>query len=102
MLGYWTEASDPEVMLELDQMPTASHSFPGREEIFQLYKNSVDSIWMGSTIRILAIFRTAVIFRQLHIRYLHGNTTDLRFARFGKSAEGLLDFALDVANEKYF
>ena len=103
MLGYWTEASDPEVMLELDQMPTASHSFPGREEIFQLYKEFSGQHMDGfHAIRVLAIFRTAVIFRQLHIRYLHGNTTDLRFARFGKSAEGLLDFALDVANEKYF
>ena len=103
MLGYWTEASDPEVMLELDQMPTASHGFPSREKIFHLYKEfSAFDMDGFHAIRVLAIFRTAVIFRQLYMRYLHGDTADVRFARFGKSADGLLGFALDVANEKYF
>ena len=53
-------------------------------------------------IRVLAVFRAAVIFRQLFQRYLAGGTDDPRFARFGRSADGLLDFAVQIANEKYF
>ncbi|MEK9722328.1 MAG: phosphotransferase family protein [Rhodospirillaceae bacterium] len=103
MLGYWTEAGDPDVMLELDQMPTAGHSFPTREAVADLYAAfSGRDLGDFPFIRVLAVFRAAVIFRQLYVRYIGGGTDDPRFARFGASADGLVDFAVDVANEKYF
>ena len=103
MLGYWTEAGDPDVMIELDQMPTAGHCFPSREEIAILYHEFSERKMDGfHVIRVLAVFRAAVVFRQLYLRYLHGNTKDPRFHRFGKSADGLLQFGKDIANEKYF
>ena len=103
MLGYWTEAGDPDAMLELDQMPTAGHGFPCREAMANLYAefSSIDMTGFHF-IRVLAVFRAAVIFRQLYIRYLSGDTDDPRFTRFGKSANGLVDFAIDIAKEKYF
>ncbi len=103
LLSYWTEAGDPDVMLELDQMPTAGHGFPGRQEMARLY-GAFSGLAMDGFpfIRVLAVFRAAVIFRQLYIRYLGGGTDDPRFGRFGKSADGLLDFAVDIAKEKYF
>ena len=103
MLGYWTEAGDPDVMLGLDQMPTAGHKFPSREQTAQLYQQISGQNMDGfHIIRVLAVFRAAVVFRQLYIRYLHGDTEDPRFGRFGKSADGLLGFANDIAQEKYF
>jgi len=103
MLGYWAEAGDPDVMIELDQMPTMGHNFPSREQIANLYHQFSGQNMDGfHTIRVLAVFRAAVVFRQLYIRYLHGDTLDPRFARFGESAEGLLGFANDIANERYF
>ncbi|MDG2205157.1 MAG: phosphotransferase family protein [Alphaproteobacteria bacterium] len=103
MLGYWTEASDPDPMLELDQMPTAGHGFPSREAMANHYAEFSGIDMTGfHFIRVLAVFRAAVIFRQLYIRYVGGDTNDPRFARFGKSADGLLDFAIDIAKEKYF
>ena len=103
MLGYWAEAGDPDAMLELNQMPTAGHGFPSREAIANYYTELSGIDMTGfHFIRVLAIFRAAVIFRQLYIRYMGGDTDDPRFAQFGKSASGLLDFAIDIANEKYF
>jgi len=103
MLGYWTEAGDPDVMVELDQMPTAGHGFPSREAMADLYAGFGGCDLSGfHFIRVLAVFRAAVIFRQLYIRYLGGGTDDPRFQRFGKSADGLLDFAVDIAKQKYF
>ena len=103
MLGYWTEASDPDAMLELDQMPTAGHGFPSREAMTNHYAKFSGVDMTGfHFIRVLAVFRAAVIFRQLYIRYVNGDTDDPRFARFGKSADGLLHFAIDITKEKYF
>ena len=103
MLGYWTEKGDPDVMLELNQMPTAGHHFPDREKVAKLYeKYSGRKLDQFHFIRVLAVFRAAVVFRQLYKRYLQGGTKDPRFARFGRSANGLLEFATEIAKEKYF
>ena len=103
MLSYWTEAGDPDTMLELNQMPTAGHGFPNREAIANYYAELSGADMTGfHFIRVLAVFRAAVIFRQLYIRYVSGDTDDPRFVKFGESADGLLNFAIDIANEKYF
>jgi len=102
-LAYWAEPGDPVCMLELDQMPTAGHGFPSRAEIAAAYADITGrDISDFRFHRVLAIMRLAVIFRQLHRRYDEGGTDDPRFARFGDLADGLLDFAVDVANEQYY
>jgi len=103
LLSYWTEAGDPPAMLELDQMPTAGDGFPNREEMAAMYAElSGRDLKDFRFIRVLAVLRVAVIFRQLFRRYQEGGTDDPRFARFGDTADGLLAFAVDVAEERYF
>ena len=102
-LAYWAEPSDPPCMLELDQMPTAGHDFPSRADVAQAYADETGrDIADFRFHRVLAVLRLAVIFRQLHRRYDEGGTDDPRFARFGGLSDGLLDFAVDVAHERYF
>ena len=103
LLSYWTEASDPPVMHELRQMPSAGHGFPTRDRVAQDYARItgtplVDLVFF----RVLATLRIAVVFKQLHRRFLTGGTNDERFSRFGELADNLLLFGLDVANEQAF
>lgn len=103
MLSYWTQADDPDCMHRLAQMPTALPGFMGREEVVAAYARvtgrDVSDIrsW-----RVLAILKLAVVFLQLHRRYVVGETTDSRYSSFGQLGNELFDFALAVAQEKLF
>ncbi len=103
MLGYWTEAGDPEAMQQLKQMPTAGYGFPSREAVAADYaartgRDLSEFKWY----RVLTSFRVAVIFQQLHRRYREGGAGDPRFMEFGRLAEGLLDFSHEVARGRIF
>jgi aminoglycoside phosphotransferase (APT) family kinase protein len=101
LLSYWAEPGDPAAMLQLNQMPTSGHGFPNRAEVIQAY-----AIATGRRVgeiryhRVLAIFRVAVVFRQLYRRWRIAGVGDAGFERFGELADGLLDFGLDVAEER--
>jgi len=103
LLSYWTEADDPAAMHDLGQMPTAAHGFPTRSEVVTRYAaltgRDVSNILFY---RVLTMFKLGVVFLQLHARHRRGATTDARFADFGRLADGLLDFAHDVARGHAF
>ncbi len=97
LLSYWTEADDPQVMHDLQQMPTADHGFPTRSEMVDAYarrtgRDMSDFLFY----RVIAVLRLAVVFMQLNRRYREGGSDDPRFAEFGKLAEGLLEFAHSI------
>ncbi|HEX7648444.1 MAG TPA: phosphotransferase family protein [Noviherbaspirillum sp.] len=102
-LSYWTEAGDPPAMHTLRQMPTAQRGFPTREEAAMTYAKA-----MGRDLsdfrfyRVLAMFKLAVIFHQLHARYKQGATQDPRYAAFGELADGILEFTHTVAKGDVF
>lgn len=103
LLSYWTEKDDPPVMHALKQMPSAGHGFFSREEVAGYYGEITGRSLAGFRFhRVLSILRSAVVFMQLHRRYLDGGTGDEQFAAFGDLANGLLAFGRDVAAEKYF
>ena len=52
--------------------------------------------------RVLAVFKLAVIFQQLHLRYRSGATADPRYAAFGSLADGILEFAELVSRGEVF
>lgn len=102
-LSYWTEAGDPPVMHELQQMPTAHPGFPTRLEAAQAYaRASGRDLSDFRFYRVLAMLKLAVIFHQLHARYRQGATREPRYAGFGRLADGLLEFAQDVARGHCF
>lgn len=96
LVSYWTEAGDPPVMHALAQMPSAAPGFPSRAEALARYRHlSGRDLSAFPFYRLLALYRLAVVFLQLHARYRHGATRDPRFARFGALAEGLFELACD-------
>jgi len=103
MLGYWTEAGDPDAMQQLKQMPTGGFGFPTREAVAQDYATRTGRDLSGfKWYRVLTTFRVAVIFQQLHRRYREGGAGDPRFMEFGALAEGLLEFSHEVAQDRVF
>lgn len=103
LLSYWTEASDPEAMQRLHQMPTSGHGFPTRDVAAALYaKASGRTLHEFTFYRVLATLRIAVVFQQLYRRYESGGTDDSDFARFDDLARGLLQFGVQVARGKYY
>lgn len=92
LLSYWTSAGDPQPMRALGQMPTAEPGFPSRDDVLQAY-----TVRTGADLadfrfyRVLAMFKLAVVFMQLHARYLRGEVNEARFRDFGDLAAGLLE-----------
>lgn len=103
LLSYWTEAGDPEAMQRMQQMPTAQPGFPTREQAALAYAQATGRDLSNFRFyRVLAQFKTAVIFQQLHARWVSGATKEARYATLGALSEGLLEFALEIALAKRF
>lgn len=102
-LSYWTEAGDPPVMHELKQMPTAAPGFPTRQQAAERYAQQTGRDLSDFRFyRVLATFKLATIFHQLHDRYRRGATPDTRYAAFGPLADGILEFAQLIARGHIF
>ncbi|MCB1511057.1 MAG: phosphotransferase family protein [Hyphomicrobiaceae bacterium] len=98
MLSYWTEPDDPPCMHELRQMPTAAQGFPSRGEIVAAYAKATGiDVSDYPAIRVLAMFKLAIVFMQLHALRGGGPDADPLYATFAGLADGLLAFAHDVA-----
>jgi aminoglycoside phosphotransferase (APT) family kinase protein len=90
-------------MQELRQMPTAEPGFPSRLEFAETYARMTGrDLSKFRFHRVLAIFKLAIIFRQLHQRYRQGATHDPRYEGFGRLADGIMDFALMVSRGELF
>lgn len=102
-LSYYSEAGDPPVMHELRQMPTAMPGFPSRQEVAECYARQTQRDLSDFRFyRVLAIFKLAIIFQQLHLRYRSGATTDPRYAAFGPLSDGIFEFAELVSRGELF
>ena len=99
LLSYWSQADDPECMHRLAQMPSTARGFPTRSEVVDSYAamTGVD-VSDFPVIRVLAMYKLAVVFLQLHALYGRGSNADPRYVEFDKLGEELFLFARDVAN----
>ena len=103
LLSYWTEPGDPDCMHRLAQMPTANAGFMSRAEAAQAYAERTGRGLEGfDYARVLAIFRLAVVFHQLHARYMGEGTTDPVRQGFAALADEIFDFAATVARGERF
>lgn len=101
-LSYCSEATDPPVMRRLGQMPSVA-GFPSRRALAERYaKLTHRDLSDFRYYRVLAIFKLAVIFQQLHQRHREGATNDPRYADFGAITDGVLEFAQLVARGELF
>lgn len=94
LLGYWTEAGDPEVRRAFTTMPTHLPGFLTRREVAELY-----AMRSGRHLRdlpfyeVFGIFKIAVIIQQIYVRWVRGQTQDARFSDFARRVRGLIDAA---------
>src|SRR5215470_19649158 len=83
LLSYWVEPDDPDCMQRMRQMPTAQPGFLRRREVLALYQRlsgrMVDDFLFY---RVLAVFRSAVVFLQLFDRYRRDPTRNLECSEF--------------------
>jgi aminoglycoside phosphotransferase (APT) family kinase protein len=102
-LSYYSESGDPPAMQELRQMPTAGHGFPSRQEFAIRYAQRTGRDLSDFRFyRVLALFKLATIFQQLHQRFRSGVTQDPRYATFGSLTDGILEFTVSVAHGNHF
>jgi aminoglycoside phosphotransferase (APT) family kinase protein len=87
-LGYWTTATDPDVMKRGLPSPTVMEGNPSRTDLVQEYAlKSGKSIDKLVFYYVYGLFKIAVIAQQIYYRYKHGHTQDPKFAHLNKASE---------------
>ena len=100
MLSYWTEPGDPACMHQLKQMPTAAPGFPGRTEVVARYADLTGTdVSDFPAHRVLAMFKLAVVFLQLHALRGKGPDADPIYAAFEGLAHQLLAYTHDLTQQ---
>lgn len=94
LLALWPEAQDPPAYRAFG-MPTWRDGFPTRAQATQRYaaKTGFDASAIA-WYYVFNLFRFAAILQQIYLRYERGQTTDPRFAAFGRQAGDLIETAL--------
>jgi aminoglycoside phosphotransferase (APT) family kinase protein len=101
LLSYWADPGDPDCMHRLRQMPTSTPGFWRRHQAIDAYCRLGGRI-IGdfSFYRVLALFRSAVVFLQLFDRWRRDPEPNARCAGCGALGAGLLDFAVEVSRRR--
>jgi len=103
LLSYWVHADDPPAMHDMAQMPADQPGFLTRAQAVDRYAaltgRDVSDILFH---RVLAMYKLAVIFLQLGLRWRAGATTDPRYAAFTGIGTGILEFTHEIAEGRAF
>ncbi len=100
LLIFWAEATDDPAWIEAAAMPTHHPGGLTREGVVARYADRTG--FDVSRIRwyhVFGLFKLIVILQQIYVRFLHGQTRDQRFARFGRRVDGLIAKAWFVLSE---
>jgi aminoglycoside phosphotransferase (APT) family kinase protein len=98
MLSYWAEAGDPACMHDMKQLPTAAPGFPTRSDVVAAYARSTGrDVSDFPVLRVLAMFKLAVVLLQLHALWKRGSAKGDDYADMDRIATELLVFAKDAA-----
>lgn len=98
MLSYWAEPGDPACMHDMKQLPTAAPGFPTRNEVVAEYARLTGlDVSDFPALRVLAMFKLAVVLLQLHALWKRGAAKGDDYAAMDRIAHELLLFARDVS-----
>jgi len=98
MLSYWVESGDPACMHDMKQLPTAAPGFPTRNEVVIEYARLTGrDVSDFPVLRVLAMFKLAVVLLQLHALWKRGAAKGDDYADLARIATELLVFAKDAA-----
>ncbi|MBS0241921.1 MAG: phosphotransferase family protein [Proteobacteria bacterium] len=98
LISYWAEPGDPACMHDMKQLPTAAPGFPTRNEVVAEYARLTGrDVSDFPVLRVLAMFKLAVVLLQLHALWKRGAAKGADYAGLAKIATELLVFAKSVA-----
>jgi aminoglycoside phosphotransferase (APT) family kinase protein len=98
LLSYWVHDDDPPALQALGQMPTAEPGFLRREDILARYARATGfDLGRFHWYRVMAMFKLAAVFLQLHDRFVRGDSLDERHRSCGPLSAGLLAHVADLA-----
>ena len=103
LLSYWIHADDPWAMHNMEQMPAVEACLCSRQEAVAEYAR-LSGRDMSSFLfhRVLAMYKLAVIFLQLGLRYRSGATQEKRYAPLTGIGTGILEFTHEIAQGRAF
>jgi aminoglycoside phosphotransferase (APT) family kinase protein len=89
-LAYWMQPDDPAELSSLSMQPSMVPGMLTRKEILALYQDRT-GIETGDFdfYLVFGYWRIAVILQQIYYRYFNGQTSDQRFAGFGRAVQSL-------------
>jgi aminoglycoside phosphotransferase (APT) family kinase protein len=103
LLTYWVHKDDPWAMHDMEQMPAVEACLIPRQEAVAEYaritgRDVSDFLFH----RVLAMYKLAVIFLQLGLRYRSGATREPRYAPLTAIGTGILEFTHEIAQGRAF
>ncbi len=103
LLSYWIHADDPPAMHDMEQMPAVEACLCSRQDAVAAYAR-ISGRDMSDFLfhRVMAMYKLAVIFLQLGLRWRTGATQDPRYAAFTGYGSGILDFTHEIAQGRAF
>jgi len=103
LLTYWIHADDPPAMHDMEQMPAVEACLCSRQEAVERY-GRISGRDMSNFLfhRVLAMYKLAVIFLQLGLRYRSGATQEPRYAPLTGIGTGILAFTHEIAQGRAF
>jgi aminoglycoside phosphotransferase (APT) family kinase protein len=97
-LAYWVQADDPEILQQLRMLPTHLPGMMRRAELVEYYCMRTGLAPMGFEFYyVYGLFRLAGIVQQIYHRFVHGQSSNPRFAPFGRYCAALSQTAAAVA-----
>ncbi len=99
LLAYWADPSDPTFLIFGEIAVSPAADFPKRRVVEQYASTTGFDVSQIDYYEGLALYRIAVIIEQIYARYLAGQTSDERFARFEPLAPLLARAAVEVLGE---
>lgn len=98
LLNYWVQADDPPERQALAYAPTTLPGFYTRAEIVQRYaERSGRDVSVIPFYEVFALWKTAIVVRQLFVLYQNGQLQDERLQDFGQRVILLADTAYSVS-----
>lgn len=103
LLSYWIHKDDPWAMHDMEQMPAVEACLCTRQEAVAHYARlSGRDMSNFQFHRVLAMYKLAVIFLQLGLRYRAGTTQDPRYEPLSRLGTGILEFTHEIAQGRAF
>ncbi len=93
-MAYWLEASDPSDVVAYRMQPSTAPGMPTRAQMVDYYFSKSGRTTDSFDFYLIAgVWRLAAILQQIYYRYYHGQSSNEKFANFGRRVNALGQWA---------